>query len=468
MTLRKRLMNLPTGAFALTLGLFATPARPQAAAPPQRPPSGGPFVEFKSGPGTRFSVLEAKEAPKETLFAIVPSGFLEDEAGQTQMAHLLEHMLIRSTDRDGLKDGELTFNGETNEVALRLELFAPPELAQAGLKKLLGWLQATTFDPGVLETEKQKVASELDTTCANGFTHKWAYAAWNQVARRGRGHAAVRGDVMAATADQVEEAADSRIDLAKVRIVAVGPAAADSIRSFAQQEFARTRAIGALAGPLADASAKRQAAEAEKRAKKAKPIASGDLSATWDLPNSHLLLWYLLPDATADDAAAALVLSHWIGTRVQADPKITARKPVTLVSADAVVPEGRVLMLSAALPAGTDADALLAAFQATIAGLLAPAAQGAKLDDLLRSVAQEFAAPPDFSMLRRQFGGRPGADLLEAQVALNLAMREQAAGRDYGELSAAMARLTRARLEALVKERLLPAKRSTLKLAPKG
>lgn len=450
------------------LALFAALAAPQAGPPAAHAEGAERFVEFKAGPGTRFSVFEAKEAPKETFFAFLPTSLLEDEAGQTQMAHVLEHMLIRSTDKEGLSDGELTFNGETNEVALRLELFAPPKLAQSRLKKLLGWLQATEFDATVLEAEKQKIAGELDATCANGFTHKWALAAWNQVARRGRDHAAVRGDVMAAKAEQVEAAADARVDLAKVRIVAAGPLSVAAVKSMAEQEFAKFLGLGALSGPLAGAAAKRHEAEAAKRAKDLKPLASGSLEATWDLQNGHLLVWYLLPNATADDAAAALVLSQWIGVRLQSDPALRARKIVALASADAVVPEGRVLMLSAPLPAASDFPSGLTAFDAAVAQLFAPSPQLGTIEDFVKREAAEFAAAPDLRALRRQYAGQPAVDLLEAQVALNYAMRELSSNHTCGELSAALARLTRAKLDALVKERLGPKQRSTLRLSPKG
>src|SRR5215471_15460838 len=86
------------------------------------PASGSePFAEWKPDGGPRFSVLEVKDAPRETFLAFLPCGLLSDDAGQTQFAHVMEHMLIRSTDRSGLAAGEIRFNGETNDVALRLD-----------------------------------------------------------------------------------------------------------------------------------------------------------------------------------------------------------------------------------------------------------------------------------------------------------------------------------------------------------
>jgi hypothetical protein len=125
-------------------------------------------------------------------------------------------------------------------------------------------------------------------------------------------------------------------------------------------------------------------------------------------------------------------------------------------------------MLSGSLPTGADAAGVQAEFDAAIAGILAPTPQFGAIENFLKSASREFAGLPDFKAMRRQFAGRPGAELLEAQVALSIAMREQAARRPCGELADAVARLTRSKLEALVKERLAPSKRSTLRLAPKG
>jgi predicted Zn-dependent peptidase len=457
-----------------TILLTTALAWPQATATPAARPF-EPFAEFRAGPGTRFSVLEVKDAPRETLFAFVPTGLLDDAAHQAQLAHLVEHMLIRSTDREGQSDGEITFNGETDDVALRLEVQAPPKRTGDALDKLLGWLQTTACDADLLEIEKQKIGLELDTTCKGGFTHKWALAAWNQVVRRGaknaavRGdvdHAAIRGDVMSATAEIVEAAIDDRVDLARVRIVAVGPVPVGELKALAQQQLAKRLGLGALGGALEGAAAKRHEAEAAKRAKGQVPLATGDLTATWDLPNSHLLAWYLLPVGRADDAAAALVLAQLLSVRLQADPILAQQKVVALASAAAVVPEGRLLMLSAS--GAADAATVLARFNAAIAEIFAPTPQLGTVENCLKMMTVEFAGLPDFKAQRRLFARAELADQFEAQVALNVASREQSAGHTFGELGAAFARITKSELETLVKNRLVPAKRSTLRLAPKG
>src|SRR5262249_41091222 len=146
---------------------------------------------------------------------------------------LVEHMLIRSTDREGLQAGGITFNGETGALGLRLETFADPRDWQPALERHVRWLMADTFDAKVLAREKENIASEEATTTAHGYSHKWAAAAWNQIVCHGREHAAVHGDVARATVDEVRDYVRAKVAPGDgVRIVAVGPVAPESVREF--------------------------------------------------------------------------------------------------------------------------------------------------------------------------------------------------------------------------------------------
>jgi hypothetical protein len=426
-----------------------------------------PFAEWKPEGGPRFSVLEVKDAPRQGFLAFLPCGLLADEPGEAQFAHLMEHMLIRSTDKSGLSDGAITFNGETGDVALRLDVDAPPESAGDALRKLLGWLQATEVDGDQLAAEKKNIALEVENTSRSGFTHKWALAAWNQVARLGQDHASVRGDVERATVDQVEAAIDAHVDLSKVRIVAAGPLSLKQVKELAGPLLAQAMGLGALGGALSGLGAKRHEVDAEKRkAKGEPPLATGDRVAKWDLPNAHLIAWYVLPDASADDAAEALALAQLLSLQLRQDAALAKQKIVALVSADAAVPAGRLLMLSASLPSADDAKVALAAFDAAIAAL--PAAKAPSLDEYVRMAAAEFSGLPDWKALRKQAAGRPGANLVELQVALTIAQRELATGRSFGALGVAMKKVTGTRLEKTIAERLVPPKRATLLLIPGG
>jgi hypothetical protein len=424
-----------------------------------------PFADWRPDGGPRFSVLEVKDAPRESFFAFLPCGLLTDDAGQAQFAHVMEHMLIRSTDANGLAAGEIRFNGETGDVALRLDVDAPPKLAGDALRKLFGWLSTTEVDGDQLAAEKKNIALELENTSRGGFTHKWALAAWNQVARLGQDHASVRGDVERATVDQVEAAIDARVDLSKVRIVAAGPLSLKQVQELAGPLLAQANGLGALGGALSGLGAKRHENEAAKRAAKGEPpLATGDRTAKWDLPNAHLLAWYVLPDASADDAAEAHALAQLLNVQFMQDKSLAPKKIVAFASGDAAVPSGRLLMFSASLASVDDAKVALAALDAAVAAL----PKSSLLDAFGRNSAAELGGMPDWKALRKQAAGKPGADLVEAQVALDFAQREMAMGHSTGELAAAFAKLSRARLEKTIAERLAAPKRATLLLTPGG
>lgn len=333
---------------------------------------------------------------------------------------------------------------------MRLEVHAPPKQAPIAAAKLVAWLTADRFDADVLEREKNNVASELSTTVPRGFTHKWAAAAWAQVVRHGAKEVAVLGDVQGATVDGLEGYAEARVALGPdVRIVAVGPLPPAEVKTLFDAQLASGGGLDALAGAL---GGKARAAKEEHGSASGAPdsaLARGELAAAWDLPATHLLEWYLLPDATPADRASATLLANALSTKLQADAELPSARILALASADVVVPRGRVLLLSASLPDAAAKERAAAAFRRAIDGLEALPHVGS-LDALLEMARNELSGLPDFSALRKQWKSRPGAtppgapaaDLLEAQIGLQVALREASTGLSFAELGAAAKALT--------------------------
>src|SRR5215470_1038349 len=120
--------------------------------------AGVKWVHFTLPGGVRVSVWQVAGAKKECAFTLLPLSLVDDDADRAQFAHLVEHMLIRSTDREGLQAGGITFNGETGALGLRLETFADPRDWQPALERHVRWLMADTFDAKVLAREKENIA----------------------------------------------------------------------------------------------------------------------------------------------------------------------------------------------------------------------------------------------------------------------------------------------------------------------
>ena len=77
------------------------------------------WENFELSSGLRVTVVHATAAPKQTFFIMVPFGFLADDAGRSQFAHLVEHMVIRSTDPNSLSADGMNLNGETGALSMR-------------------------------------------------------------------------------------------------------------------------------------------------------------------------------------------------------------------------------------------------------------------------------------------------------------------------------------------------------------
>ncbi len=405
-------------------------------------PAGDAFVEHKLSNGVRLSVLELKDAPKQTFLAFVPVGLAHDDAGRAQWSHLLEHMLIRTTDPEGLADGDIVFNGETSDGALRLDVHAPPKQATLAAAKMIAWLSANSFDADVLEREKKNIEGELQTTVPRGYSHKWATAAWAQIVRHGAKEARVLGDVTDATVEMLEEYADAKLELGpRFRIVAVGPLPADEVRRIFDSQLTSGGGLDSLANALGGNP--RGPKKGGDAAPAAKPgdLPHGELSGTWDLPATHLLEWYLLPDATPADRTSAMLLANLVAMKLQADGELSKAKIVALATADVALPQGRLFMLSASLPDAGARELAAKAFRRAIDGI-EQAPPGGSLDAFVTMARNELSGFPDFKALRKQWSGRPGAELVEAQIVLALSMRESSSGLSFGELGAATNALT--------------------------
>ena len=238
--------------------------------------------------GTDVTVLQVPDASMQTTFVFLPIGLTADAPHRAQFSHLLEHMLIRMRDADGLEENGIRFNGETTALALRLETMAPAEQWRRSIAKHAAWLAVREFDEDVLAVEKGRIAGEEASTVSRGYTHKWAFAGWNQIVNHGLEHAAVHGDVASAEIEQVAAFARSALRRSHLRVFSVGPVEPEKVVAAVRDE------LGGFASPAR-----------EPLAAAAEPARGAVIEATWDLDRTHLLQWYGVPCGSAADRAAA-------------------------------------------------------------------------------------------------------------------------------------------------------------------
>lgn len=415
------------------------------AAPAQAPAD--PFTRVELPHGGRALILTVDGAERQSFLAFLPLDLHHDGPHCAQFAHLLEHLLIRSTDPDSLSAEGLELNGETGGGFLRLDAYAAPSRWREALDRQRRWLAARDFDAAVLEREKGRIAGELATTVPRGATHKWASAAWSQAIAHGLEHAAVHGDAQAVTAAQAEAYARARLDGAGgITLLAVGPIAAEEIAAALRETFG----AASPGPPPPPAAAPSPAAH----------------HATWDLDARHFLAWTPLPaDDPATRLAAYLLVQRVNQAFFAAGEDAPAGGGRAYAALEDLPGYGRSLVISIALAAGAELDAVRQslddALAATLAGRGVPATSMA-----IFQLRLQTRGLPDFAALRRQADARGQSGLVETQAVLNLFMLERTLGMSLPEIAAALATLDPQQADRAAAPLLDPARRSTLELGP--
>ena len=401
--------------------------------------------------GIRITLFEAPLAPQQSLFTFLPMGLLSDGPGQTQATHLIEHLMIRSTDPVELQVDGMLMNGETTALAMRLESFAPPERWTETLDRHLAWLEAREVAADVLEREQAAIAQELEFTVGRGFTHKWALAAWNQAVRHGAEDVAVRGDVAGATPDRAEAMLVSRLAAGPgLHVVSVGPVPLEEARAALQAAY------GGFEGaplPLMPPALTPDAIRAV-----------GDREASWDLPRRHHMEWYPVPADTPLERVQADALAQLVNVRLSQRGRLRSVGVEVTAQADLVTPEGRWFLISASLPDGVDPGLV----RSELDDILEALSPTADVNLIIRQLAVQLLELPDFGEVREQMGEHPAAEWIEAQQMLYILYAQLNMGLDASTLAETYPDLDAEGLVEFGRGVLDPEKRSTLLLTPGG
>ena len=407
------------------------------------------WVDFELENGIQVSMLYAPLAPQQALFTLLPLGLLDDAAERTQYAHLIEHLMIRTTDPVELQVGDLLLNGETTALALRLETFSNPEPWLEALERHAKWLQADHVEAEVLAREQLVIEQEEQQTAETGYTHKWAMAAWNQVVRHGATHVALHGDVAQATTERSLEYLRDRLRVGPgVRFVSVGPVTLDEVRP------AIEAALSGIEGESWAVSVPSVSPEVVRGVK--------DHQATWDLPRRHYIEWFPVPDRSALDRVSADALALLLNIKMQQRGGLRASGVLATAAADLVSPEGRWIAISASLPLGVDPSLV----QKEMATVKATLGDGGEAGSVVMQLTMQLTEMPDFAQVRDQMVGAPGLKWIEAQQALFMLYAQLNMGLALDELREAYAELTAADLVTFGEAVLRDGQRSTLMLEP--
>ncbi|MCP5022727.1 MAG: insulinase family protein [bacterium] len=405
-----------------------------------------PFDRFELPGGVRLVVWQVEDAPKQSTFTFLPVGLATDSSKQAQYAHLLEHMIIRSTDPKTLKTPGISFNGETTAGALRVESYSEPDQWQKALDRHLQWMQLPEIDAQVFKREKGRIQGEEEHTVTAGYTHKWAQAAWNQVIRHGLSHANVHGDVVNASPEKVLAfAANTFAKQDQFVIASVGPVEPAKIR-----DWLATRI-------------KEQTAENKTKAPSPLKLAQGTKEATWDLPAFHHMEWRALPNRSPSDRIAGEAVAQLLNMGLYGNKDLEPGR--TLVSI-MVIPEGRFLMFSANVANPEAAKQASAIFQQLLDTI--PTKGRIPLPLALAQLKFQAQQVPDPGPMRKQFQRmQQDTSLLEAQLLLTSVMREWQLGLTFDQIQSAWEPIDADWMKAYVEKIAKAGSPSSLLLTPK-
>jgi hypothetical protein len=401
--------------------------------------------------GVRVCYLHVKGSEHFSMFTFLPMGLASDDAGHAQWAHLVEHLVIRTT-----TPGQLTsVNAETLADHMRLDYYGGRADWRDGLDHHVRWLSGLPFTEESVRVEPGRANGETEYAVRELATHKFAAAAWGQVVRHGAGHAAVKGDITGAGRAALEAYRDERL-------VGSGPVLVCAIGGVEPAEFLAA-AGDALAGVNGAGPAKGKAAAGPA------PKPAGERRATWDLAGRHVLLTWPIPSPARDPQgyAALSVLGRLLWMELARDADVQSSFGMLLAGTDLRSPEGQYFYVSAARRAGgaMDGRALAGRVDHLLGTLKDLPAEG------VRQVGGQLAAEAgvmDPAALGDAMpaGVKPG--MVEAQVAINWGTAEYRLGATREAVARALRGVTAGQVRRAAGDYLGAARRTVLELSPEA
>ena len=420
-----------------------TPA--PAASPPAKPPE---ITRFSLENGIRVVILHFPDSRNISIISCLPLGFASDGAGQAQWSHLLEHMTLRTT---GPIANYRERNGETMPDLMHLDFMGDAADWEKGLDLHARWLSGLPFPEEVLREEAARAVAEVDATAARLATHKWAVAAWNQVCRHGRSHAAVRRDLVEAEKDVLELYRDRYLVRPERTVICIAGGVGPSVlKPYLSNRFSD---IGEKGKGTPPAAPDRMAATGSRG------------RATWDLEARHYMEAYAIPGPGHEDHAALAVAARLLLASLYTDQELKGRTSFTLCGTDLVSPESSFLYVSAPLKPGASPDDVAARVRHHLE-TISRGASAALISMAASGFSRELSAPGDPEQAQKNLRVSIDRGMIEGNIALQWGLSEYRYGSGLAGMAEAVGKVSGSDLAAVVAKYLTPEKRISLILVP--
>ena len=409
------------------------------AAPPE-------VTRFTLSNGIKVVNLYVEESTDVIILSYLPLGLVADGKAKTQWSHLIEHLTLRTT-------GPIDYpasSAETMADNMRLESIGNTDNWTQGLERHAKWLSGLPFSEESLAEELPKALSEIDVTEARLATHKWAFAAWNQVFRHGETDISLRGDVQSAKLSELQEYRDLHLVQAdRVLLCVIGGVDAETLQPVMEKQLG---VINLTAKMLPSATVKSAAVK--------------DRTATWDINVTHYMETYAIPHSEGEDYPALYIANALLSLGLMQDTELKELTGFVLCSVDLVTPEQTYLQVSASLKPDTDIEVVKQRIRLLINRLKQPE-NNVQVAMAAPSLSMQFSSPLDIEMMKQQKPAGVSETMMLGNIGLWWGMLEYQYGETLPQLAGAFANVSADDVADVVNRYLTEDDRMTLVLTPR-
>ena len=410
------------------------------AAPPE-------VTRFTLSNGIKVVNLYVENSTDVAIFSYLPLGLVADGKAKTQWSHLIEHLTIRTTGPIDFK----TSNAETMADNIRLDFIGNTDNWTRGLKRHAQWLSGLPFSAESLAEELPKALSEIDVTEIRLATHKWAFAAWNQVFRHGETAISMRDDVQSAQLSELQEYRDLHLVQAdRVLLCVIGGVKAETLQPVMEEQLG---SINLTAKTLPPATATSETAK--------------DQVATWDINVAHYMETYAIPNVANRDYPTLYMASLLLRVACMQDAQLKELIGLVFCGVDLITPEQIYLYVSASLKQDTDIEKVKQRIGELINQLKQPA-NNAQVPMYAQVLSMELGSPPDMTMVMQQKPVGMTETMMLANIGLQWGMLEYQYGNTLPQLAKAFASVSAVDVADVVNRYLTEDKQMTLLLTPRA
>ena len=411
-----------------------------SAAPPK-------VTRFTLSNGIKVVNLYVENSTDVGIFSYLPLGLVADGEAKTQWSHLIEHLTIRTTGPIDFK----TSGAETMADNMRLDFIGNTDNWTQGLKRHAQWLSGLPFSAESLAEELPNALSEIDATEIRLATHKWAFAAWNQVFRHGETAISMRDDVQSAQLSELQEYRDLHLVQAdRVLLCVIGGVKAETLQPVMEEQLG---SINLTAKTLPPATTTSETAK--------------DQVATWDINVTHYMETYAISSVANRDYPALYMASLLLRIACMQDAQLKELIGFVFCGVDLITPEQIYLYVSASLKRDTDIEKVKQRIGELINRLKQPA-NNAQVPMYAQALSMELGSPPDMTMVMRQKPVGMTETMMLANIGVQWGMLEYQYGDALPQFASALADVSAVDVADVVNRYLTEDERMTLLLTPRA